>query len=51
VTAVDPAGTSLDLARSKPGAERVWWLHGDATTLPPSVRVDAAFMTGAIKRD
>ena len=48
VTAVDPAGASLDIARSKPGAERVWWLHGDATTLPPSVRVDAAFMTGNV---
>ena len=48
VTAVDPAGASLDIARSKPGAERVWWLHGDATTLPSSVRVDAAFMTGNV---
>jgi SAM-dependent methyltransferase len=48
VTAVDPAGASLDIARSKPGAERVWWLHGDAATLPRSVHVDAAFMTGNV---
>jgi SAM-dependent methyltransferase len=48
VTAVDPAGASLDIARSKPGAERVCWLHRDATTLPDSVRVDAAFMTANV---
>jgi len=47
VTAVDPADASLDVARSKPGADRVRWLHGDATTLPP-LRVDAAFMTANV---
>jgi SAM-dependent methyltransferase len=47
VIAVDPAGASLDVARSKPGADRVLWLHGDATTLPP-LRVDAAFMTADV---
>ena len=47
VIAVDPAAASLEVARSKPGAERVRWLHGDATTLPP-VEVDAAFMTGNV---
>jgi ubiquinone/menaquinone biosynthesis C-methylase UbiE len=47
VIAVDPAGASLDVARSKPGADRVRWLHGDATTLPP-LRVDAAFMTANV---
>jgi SAM-dependent methyltransferase len=47
VTAVDPAGASLDVARAKPGAEGVRWLHGDATTLPP-LRVDAAFMTANV---
>jgi len=45
VTGVDPAGASLDVARAKPNAERVRWLHGDATTLPP-MRVDLATMTG-----
>ncbi|MDG6105122.1 class I SAM-dependent methyltransferase [Dactylosporangium aurantiacum] len=34
VTAVDPAAASLDVARAKPGADRVTWIHGDATTLP-----------------
>jgi len=47
VTAVDPAGASLDVARAKPGADAVHWLQGDATTLPP-LRVDAAFMTANV---
>jgi SAM-dependent methyltransferase len=47
VTGVDPALASLDVARAKPGAEGVRWLHGDATTLPP-LRVDLATMTGNV---
>ena len=47
VVAVDPAAASLDVAHAKPGADRVRWLHGDATTLPP-LQVDAAFMTGNV---
>lgn len=47
VTGVDPAGASLDVARAKPGADRVRWLHGDATTLPP-LQVDLATMTGNV---
>jgi SAM-dependent methyltransferase len=47
VTGVDPAEASLDLARSKPGSNRVRWLHGDATSLP-ALQVDAAFMTGNV---
>jgi SAM-dependent methyltransferase len=45
VVGVDPAGGSLAIARAKPGAERVRWIHGDATALPP-MQVDAATMTG-----
>ena len=45
VTGVDPASASLDVARAKPGAERVRWIHGDATALPP-LEVDLATMTG-----
>ena len=45
VIGVDPAGASLDVARAKPGAERVRWIHGDATALPP-LAVDLATMTG-----
>jgi SAM-dependent methyltransferase len=45
VFGVDPAAASLDVARRKPGADRVRWLLGDATTLPP-LQVDLATMTG-----
>ncbi|MET9022152.1 class I SAM-dependent methyltransferase [Actinopolymorpha sp. NPDC004070] len=47
VVGVDPAAASLDVARRKPGADRVRWLHGDATALPP-LRVDLATMTGNV---
>lgn len=47
VVAVDPAPASLDVARRKPGASRVRWLRGDATTLPP-LAVDVATMTGNV---
>jgi SAM-dependent methyltransferase len=47
VTGVDPAAASLDLARAKPGADRVRWLLGDATSLPP-LQVDLATMTGNV---
>ncbi|WP_030572223.1 class I SAM-dependent methyltransferase [Streptomyces aureocirculatus] len=35
VVGVDPALASLDVARAKPGAERVRWIHGDGTDLSP----------------
>jgi SAM-dependent methyltransferase len=47
VTAVDPALGSLGVARRKPAAERVRWLHGDATTLP-AIQVDLATMTANV---
>jgi SAM-dependent methyltransferase len=47
VTGVDPAGASLDVARGKPGAARVTWVLGDATTLP-AIAVDLAIMTGNV---
>jgi len=47
VVGVDPAGASLQVARAKPGAERVRWLHGDATNLPP-LQVDLATMTANV---
>jgi len=47
VTGVDPAAASLDVARGKPGAERVRWLHGDATGLP-ALQVDLATMTANV---
>jgi SAM-dependent methyltransferase len=47
VTGVDPARASLGIARDKPGADRVHWYHGDATSLPP-LRADLATMTGNV---
>ena len=47
VVGVDPAAASLAVARTKPGAAGVRWLHGDATMLPP-LQVDLAIMTGNV---
>ncbi|OQD56164.1 SAM-dependent methyltransferase [Streptomyces phaeoluteigriseus] len=47
VVGVDPAQASIDVARGKPGGERVRWICGDATTLPP-LRVDLATMTANV---
>lgn len=50
VVAVDPAGASLDVARAKPGSDRVRWLHSDAAALPSDLegRVDLAVMTANV---
>ncbi|QYG92118.1 class I SAM-dependent methyltransferase [Iamia sp. SCSIO 61187] len=52
VVGLDPAAASLAVARRKPGADRVCWIEGDATTLaiavPPERRVDLAVMTGNV---
>ncbi|MFE5188226.1 class I SAM-dependent methyltransferase [Streptomyces sp. NPDC056628] len=47
VVGVDPARASVDVARAKPGADRVRWIHGDATALPP-LRVDLVTMTANV---
>jgi ubiquinone/menaquinone biosynthesis C-methylase UbiE len=47
VVGVDPAAASLDIARAKPGAQRVRWLLGDATSLP-QLQVDLATMTANV---
>ncbi len=47
VVGVDPAIASLDIARCKPGAGSVRWIHSDATGLPP-LAVDLAVMTGNV---
>ncbi|WP_320780521.1 class I SAM-dependent methyltransferase [Streptomyces sp. CRN 30] len=44
---VDPAGASLDVARGKPGGERVRGIHGDATA-PPPLEADLVTMTGNV---
>ncbi len=47
VTGVDPAGASLEVARRKQGADRVRWLHADATQVP-QVGADLVTMTGNV---
>lgn len=47
VVGVDPAGASLDLARDKPGADRVRWVLGTIRAALP-LHVDAVVMTGNV---
>ncbi len=47
VVGLDPAAASLDVARGKPGAQRVRWVHGDVRSLPV-LAVDLATMTGNV---
>ncbi|MFF8779070.1 class I SAM-dependent methyltransferase [Streptomyces sp. NPDC015140] len=47
VVGVDPAASSLDVARGRPGAARVRWIEGDAASLPP-LRTDLATMTANV---
>src|SRR4051794_18503564 len=47
VVGVDPALASLDIARAKPGADRVHWIHGTATDLP-ALQADLAVMTANV---
>jgi SAM-dependent methyltransferase len=47
VVGVDPARASIDVARAKPGSERVRWICGDATALPP-LQVDLVTMTANV---
>ncbi|MFI6658923.1 class I SAM-dependent methyltransferase [Streptomyces sp. NPDC050523] len=47
VTGIDPARASVDVARGKPGGERVRWLDGDARNLPP-LQIDLVTMTGNV---
>lgn len=46
VTGADPARAMLDIARGKPGAERVRWIEADARTLDLNRRFDLIVMTG-----
>jgi 2-polyprenyl-3-methyl-5-hydroxy-6-metoxy-1,4-benzoquinol methylase len=47
VVAVDPAVASLDMARSKPGAERVTWVAGNIASVSRD-GFDAVVMTGNV---
>jgi SAM-dependent methyltransferase len=47
VVGVDPARASVDVARGKPGSDRVRWIDGDVTVLPP-LQVDLVTMTANV---
>jgi SAM-dependent methyltransferase len=47
VVGVDPAQASIEVARSKPGSDRVRWICGDATALP-QLQVDLVTMTANV---
>ncbi|MFN8444404.1 MAG: class I SAM-dependent methyltransferase [Caldilineaceae bacterium] len=47
VIGVDPAGAMLAYARRQPGAERIEWIEGDASTLSRP-NADLAIMTGNV---
>lgn len=46
VVGVDPAPAMLEIARAKPGAERVDFIEGDARTLRLGQRFDLVLLTG-----
>ncbi len=48
VIGADPAQASLDVARRKPHAGQVRWLHAPAAGLPATLEADLAFMTGNV---
>jgi len=47
VVGLDPAEASLAVARAKPGADRVCWIHGDVRSLP-RLQIDVVTMTGNV---
>lgn len=46
VAGVDPAAPMLDVARSRPGGNRVAWVEADARTVRLGRRFDLVFLTG-----
>lgn len=48
VTGLEPAGASLDIARRKPHADRVTWIHGRTADLDPARRADLVTMTANV---
>ncbi|WP_308219958.1 class I SAM-dependent methyltransferase [Nitratireductor sp. ZSWI3] len=46
VVGIDPASAMLDIARARPGGDRVRWLVGDARSVRLDQRFDLIVMTG-----
>ena len=47
VTGIDPAAAMLEIARARPGGDRVTWILGDASAMP-SESADLVTMTGHV---
>jgi SAM-dependent methyltransferase len=50
VVGVDPSAASLEIARAKPGADGVRWVHGVAADVPP-LQADLATMTANVAQE
>ena len=48
VTGVDPAAAMLEVARHRPGADRVRWIEGEAAALGTGRAADLAIMSGHV---
>ena len=48
VTGADPAAAMLDVARARPGGDRVHWIQADAAGLALDTRFDLIIMTGHV---
>lgn len=48
VTGADPAPAMLDIARSRPGGDKVTWVEADAARLAVASRFDLVIMTGHV---
>lgn len=48
VTGADPAIAMLDVARRKPGADKVTWVNADAASFSEAARFDLIVMTGHV---
>lgn len=46
VVGVDPAAAMLDIARNRPGGDKVRWVEGDGRTVRLDQRFDLIFLTG-----
>ncbi|HEY4170866.1 MAG TPA: class I SAM-dependent methyltransferase [Reyranella sp.] len=46
IVGVDPAAAMLDVARARPGGERVRWVQGDARSIRLESRFDLVVLTG-----
>jgi SAM-dependent methyltransferase len=48
VTGADPAPAMLEIARARPGGDRITWIETDAAGLAVDTRFDLAIMTGHV---